>query len=116
MPATYEDIEIESGATWEREWSVVDEDGVAAVLTGFTAQLDFKHSADDAAALLSLSTDDDSLTIIAATGIIIGRIEQAVTAVLGWRTAVYDLRITDGTDAWRVVGGAAKVSPAVTRI
>lgn len=114
--AEYLDIEIEAGATWEREWSVVDEDGIPADLSGYSARMDIKRSATDPETLLTLITTNDTLTILADSGMIVARIEAADTAALPWRAAVYDVLLSNDTDTWRIVEGTVTVVPGITEL
>lgn len=116
MSATVIDLTIEQGATFEYEWSVVDENDAVADLSGYTAKMQIRRSASDTTALLTLSTADDSLTIVTATGLVIAHLDDAATLALTWRNAIYDVLLTDGTDTWRIVEGAVTVTGNVTEL
>lgn len=108
------DFEIKQGATFTRTLTISD-DGTARNLTGYTARMSIRRGANDATELLSMTTGNARIAIIALSGVVTLTLTAAETAALTWLRGVYDLELVSGTIVTRILEGAITVSPEVTR-
>ena len=108
------DLLIEQGATFNEEFLLVDENGDAIELSGYTARATIK-SAIGGNELVTLTTENGGITITASTGSIMLYISSDDTTALTFTTGVYDLELaSSGGDVARVSSGAVTVSAEVT--
>jgi hypothetical protein len=89
--------------------------GLPVNLTGYSAQLQIRHTAKDAAAVISL-TDSSGLDIDEPAGKVSVEISAAATGALVPGKYVWDLVLTSSAaKKKRLVGGVATVVVGVTR-
>lgn len=114
--AAYIDLEIEQGATFTLELSVVDDDSEPIDLSGYTARMMIKRDARESSALLELTTTNGRIAITALTGLVLLYLTAAETAAItAWMRAVYDLElINSGGNVIRLCEGAVLVTANVT--
>lgn len=112
MPATRLDIIAEPGRTLRVAADVLAADGVTPDpdLAGWTGTMQIRAT-PGAADVLATAT----VTIDTATGEVTGEVDDAVTATFTWRSAHYDMMITDGTDSDGLLYGIVRVRPTTTR-
>ena len=110
MTATVYDIEADRGGTITVTVQVVEANGTASNLTGYTGSMQARLNADDASAVMT-----GTVAITAATGLVVGAFLASATAIVDWNAAVYDLRIVNGTAIEYLVRGAIRLTPTVTR-
>jgi len=118
--ATYEELLIDQGADVAIEIQLVNRDGSAKDLTGYSAQAKMKRNfnsvdSDDVMSFNSIVSDP------ATDGVVVLSLTNTQTDTLNTRGRyVYDVEISftdsDGnTIVERVLEGKVKVSPSVTR-
>lgn len=91
-------------------------DMVPTDLTGSTARMHARGKVGDAAALLTLTTENGGVTLGGTAGTITIYLSAVQTAALGWKGAVYDLEVVHSNgDVRRLFAGSISVSPEVTR-
>ncbi len=113
--AAYQELVIEEGADWSDDLLLVDADGAAIDLTGYTARCDIKRSPIDDVALIEMSTANGSITIDGVTGLVRRALTHAETADLTWHTAVHDMIVTSPNDVvTRICEGPVTYSRRVT--
>lgn len=113
--AAYQELEIEQGADWDDELLLVDANGAAINLTGYTARCDFRRRLEDSDALISLTTDNGRIVITPLTGSVLRVLTSAETTMLEWRNAVHDLKLISPSGVvTRISAGPTTVSPQVT--
>jgi hypothetical protein len=112
MSAFY--LVIEQGATSQYAWPVLDDDGDAVNLSGYTAKAQVRRSVDSSAVLYEWSSAGG--TILFQSNNVILVTAPATSSAWTWTKGVYDVVITapDGTIS-RVGEGTVVVSRAVTR-
>lgn len=79
-------------------------------LTGWTGAMQIRETADADAVLATADVEIDTVT-----GIVTATITDADTEVMTWRSGVYDLIITDGTETDTLAEGSALFRRSVTR-
>ena len=114
------DIAIDQGATFPLSVSVksVAADGAKTPvdLTGYTARMQIRRMVDDEDVLASLTTENGRISIDEENGKVTLNIPDATTAGFTFTRAVYDLEIVaPGGTVQRILRGAVRVSPEVTR-
>jgi hypothetical protein len=118
MAAGTLDLTIEQGATFDRTLTWRDAEGVLVPLTNLTARMHIRTKVTDATELLELTTENDRITLT-DPGVIDLHIDADDTALLTFKTAVYDLEIVDPSTVpetvTRLVKGTVTLSPEVTR-
>ncbi|RST54100.1 hypothetical protein [Variovorax sp. DXTD-1] len=117
MPAAKLKLSIDQGATFTK--TVTWKTGKPALpvdLTGCTARMQVRETIQSDDVLLELSTTDGRITLGGTAGTVNLRVEAADTAIIAWKSGVYDLEIqfADGT-VRRLLSGSVTVSPEVTR-
>lgn len=117
MTAAYYKIQVEQGATWRRVLTVKDEAGEAVDLTGYTARMDVRESADSHEPLLRLGTGTGGgITVDGAAGQVTLLIADETSAAWAWRHGVYDLELeSPGGEVERLLRGEFVVDREVTR-
>lgn len=109
------DITIQQGGTFNLILIWQDQNGNAVNLTGYSADMRIKSSAGASTTLHESSTSNGEITLGASTGYITIIIAAATTAAFNWLSAVYDLKMTDGSgNIIYLVGGAAVLNAQVT--
>ena len=97
LPITY-DIEMKQGAKWTMTLEL-STGGVAKSLTGYSAKMEIRPSANSSEVYETLSTTGGEIVITAATGTIQLTLTKSETDALNFRKAEYDLYLRDGSDA-----------------
>lgn len=111
-PGTY-NITCPQGATWDRTFTVTV-GGTALNLTGYTAAMQVRESADSATTLVSL-TNGSGITLGGTAGTVAVVISSAVTAGVAAGSYSYDLELNSGSTITRLLEGAFNVIGNVTR-
>ena len=108
------DLDIYQGATFRKQlvWKI---NSVVVDLTGFTARMQIRVSADAASSLVELTTENGGITLTAVDGQIDLLIEAADTTALSFSTGVYDLELVNGTEIFRLCQGKVTLHKEVTR-
>lgn len=108
---------IEQGATFRKllTWKA----GTPAVpvdLNGCTARMQIRASIEDAAPLITLTTENGGITLDGYDGTIELYISDTDTADIAWTSGVYDLEVVlVNGDVRRLLYGTVAVTPEVTR-
>lgn len=89
-------------------------DGVAVDLTGYSARMQLRYSASDAAPVTEFSTVNGKI-VLTALGQITVHLDAATTAALAAATYVYDLDVTTGADTRTLIAGTITIGREVTR-
>lgn len=111
-PGTY-NIVCPQGATFDRTFTV----NVGATpldLTGYTAAMQVRESADSATALLSL-TNGTGITLGGTAGTISVVVASTASAAIAAGSYSYDLELNSGSTVTRLLAGAFNVTGNVTR-
>jgi hypothetical protein len=105
---------INQGETSQYAWPVLDDNGVALDLTGYTALAQVRRSVDSPTVLHQWSSADSTILLQASNVILVT--PPATSLAWTWSKGVYDILITapDGTVS-RVGEGTVAVSRSVTR-
>jgi hypothetical protein len=111
-PGTY-NITCPQGATFDRTLTV-SVGGTALNLTGYTAAMQVRESADDADALISL-TNSAGIALGGTAGTIAITISAATTAGVAAGSYSYDLEINSGGTITRLLEGSFNVTGNITR-
>lgn len=93
-PAQY-NFTVRQGDTFDDAWAVADETGTSVNLSGCTARMFLRATADAASTLLEATTANGR--IVLAGGTITFNVSATLTAALPVGTAVYDLEVTSAT-------------------
>lgn len=116
MAATY-NFSIAQGTDLTVPFILSDSTGSLIDLTGFSAAMQLRVQANALAAIDTLTTENERITITPAEGKISCVFPHENTATYPARTLVYDLEITSpGDEITRVVQGTITVSAEVTRV
>lgn len=114
-PGQY-DLTIYQGATFTQQLTWKGSDGNAVNLTGYTARMMARTSADAAAPFLTLTTENGGISLGGTAGTINLTITSAATAALMAGVGVYDLELISGAVVvTRLLQGNLLVSAEVTR-
>lgn len=92
---------------WTRDGAVVD-------LTGYSAKMQLRHSANDAAFVAEFSTANGKIVLTSVGGITV-HFDSATTAAIAASSYVYDLDMTTGADTRTIIAGTVTISREVTR-
>ena len=120
MTAGTYDITCEQGATFSRVLTWTDTGGSLVDLTGYSARMQVRKTAEESAIAVSLSSTGTSTGIAlgGVAGTITLLIPAASTAAIPARSYVYDLELVSGAPSsvvTRLVKGAFVVDAEVTR-
>lgn len=109
---------IEQGATFDRTLEWKDAADVPIPLAGLTARMQIRAKAGDATVLATLTTENGGIVLTDPGQIALHR-SALETALLAFKTAVYDLEIVDpgGPEevVTRLLQGTVTLSPEVTK-
>jgi hypothetical protein len=114
LPQTL-DLLIPQGATFSRviRWKA---DNANVNLTGYTARMQLRTSAEAIATLEDLTTENGGITLGGTAGTITLSLTATETAALPATRAVYDLElISSGGVVTRLVEGVATITRNITR-
>jgi len=107
---------IEKGATYRHTLYWKDKNGVAIDLTGCTAKMQVRESADATTVLLELSSENNRVLFTAVDGKIELYVADQDTAGLDGLGGVYDLEVYHPNgDTTRIVEGKVAFKSEVTR-
>jgi len=117
MSAGTLNIKIEQGSTYNRTYTLTDDDGVAINMSGYRADMHIRSEQAATTTILVASTTGDYLTIPTGTdGVISLSIDAAATSSLDFEIGVYDLETSDNSGAVvRLLEGTCTLSKEVTR-
>jgi len=111
-PGTY-NITCPQGATWDKTFTVTI-GGTALDLTGYTAAMQVRESADASSALISL-TQASGITLGGTAGTIGVVISSTASAAIAAGSYSYDLELNSGSTITRLLEGSFNVTGNVTR-
>jgi hypothetical protein len=111
-PGTY-NITCPQGATWDRTFTV-NVGSTRLNLTGYTAAMQVRESADAGTAIISL-TNGSGITLGGTAGTIDVVISSAQTAGAASGSYSYDLELNSGGTITRLLEGSFNVTGNVTR-
>lgn len=114
MSAAQYDILCEQGATFALSMTYEDGLGQPVDLSGYTARMKVKSSAQATASIVDLTTENQRITL-GSDGSIALYIDAATTAALPAITAVYDLELVNGSTVTRLLKGKFVIDAEVTR-
>ncbi len=115
MAANY-DIVCDQGATFSRILTWQDSSANPVNLTGYTARMQVRATADSSTVLLSLTTENSRITLGGAAGTITLLVSATDTAAVTAGEYVYDLEvISSGGTVTRLIQGCFTVDAEVTR-
>jgi hypothetical protein len=116
VAAGVHDIRIEIGATYVKELTWKDGDGVVKDITGATGAMMIRYALDDAGTAASLSSAGGTITNGGVTGKFTVTISAAVTGAMTPGMAVWDFMATETSGVvTKLIGGAAVIVKGVTR-
>lgn len=116
MIAGVYNITCEQGATFERVFTFYNQDGTTPFdLTGYSARMQIRRDIDATTTLLDLTTENGRIALGGAEGTITLTLTPGETAALT-DDGVYDLEISTAEAVYRVLKGAFRLDPEVTRI
>jgi hypothetical protein len=115
LTAISHDIELRTGSTFTLPISCAEQDPdtlqlAVRDLTGWTGAMQIRPSATSDTILA-----EAAVTIDVASGTVTATIDDVDTADMTWRSGVYDLIITDGTETDPLAAGVARLVRGVTR-
>jgi hypothetical protein len=105
----------EQGATFTREITWLDSEGVPVNLTNYTARMQVRATASSASTLLSLTSSGGDIVLGGTAGTITITASATATAAVAAGCYVYDLELVDGTTVYRLLQGDFTVDAEVTR-
>lgn len=111
-PGTY-NITCPQGATFDRTFTM-SVGGTATNLTGYTAAMQVRESADASTALISL-TNGSGITLGGTAGTIGVVISSTASAAIAAGSYSYDLELNSGGTITRLLQGSFNVIGNVTR-
>lgn len=113
MPAGYQELFIEQGATFNTEITLDDSSGAPFNLTNFTVASQARKSYSSSTIAINFQTSVAN----ANNGVIALSANSSVTANVAAGKLVYDVIITDSVSGnkTRVLEGQIFISPSVTR-
>lgn len=115
MAAITYDLFIEQGAEFNQRFIWKDGTGAPVNLSGYTARMQIRPALSSDTVLLSLTTENNRITLGGSAGTIDLTIGATATAALT-RGGVYDLELVQtADDVVRFAQGAVTVSKEVTR-
>lgn len=110
----HDDLTIPQGSTWGMAWPIVDDAGEPVSVAGWSARGQVRSTPASATVLFIWSTVDGSAEVVDDTVIL--RLTPAQSSAFTWRTAVYDLEITNpSSQTFRVAQGRIVIDPEITR-
>lgn len=108
------DLRINQGETFRLSIPVLDDDGNPVTLSGMAARGQVRSYAASPTVLYEWSTTAGNLALSGSNVVI--TVPAAASSSWTWRTASYDVELTDGSgNVTRLVEGHVVVQPEVTR-
>lgn len=114
MAGTY-NLLCEQGATFSRQITWLDSNGVPVDLTSYTARMQVRETVESSSTLFDLTSGAGDITLGGAAGTITVTISAAATAAVAAGCYVYDLELVTGTLVYRILQGEFTVDAEVTR-
>lgn len=114
MPAAQYDILCEQGSTFALSMTYEDGNGQPVDLSGYSARMKAKSSAQATDSIVELTTENGRITL-GADGSIALSIDAATTAAFPAISAVYDLELVNGSTVTRLLKGKFLIDAEVTR-
>lgn len=116
MTAATRDITIEQGATFTYPLIYKDSEGTPVNLTGYTARMQVRRSKASDVAVLTLTTENGSITLGGAAGTINVVASAENTAAITIKVGVYDLELVSPSgNVKRLIEGEVTISQEVTK-
>lgn len=120
MAAAVHNLIVEQNATFSLEVTWKDPTGTPIDLTGYQIRMQIRQQHDAPTSLLSFDSEDldTGMTIgdLDDSGVISIGWSDEITALLGFKTAYYDLTAeSGGGDIYRIMEGKITLNRAVTR-
>lgn len=116
MSAGEYNFKLEQGATFVREFTYKDGEGVAINITGYSARMQFRPYRESSTLLIEATTVNGKIVLDGAAGKLTLTLTPSDTNNLTERKAVYDLEIQSaGGVVTRLLEGAVEISKQVTR-
>lgn len=116
MSAGVYKLKIEQGETFNPVLTWKDETGTAVNVTGYTARMQIRKTAEASAFLLECTTENGRIALGGAAGTITFSVSAADTAALPSGTFRYDLElISGGGIVTKLLKGDVVVAQEVTR-
>ena len=113
--AEYNLRKVEAGTTWQLYMTLKNDSGNVIDLTGYSARMKVRPTADSPTVLVSL-TSGSGITLGGTFGTIVVDRSATQTALYRFKSGVYDLEMESGTGVvTRLLEGVFVVSPEVTR-
>lgn len=116
MIAGVYNINMDQGATFERNLTVKNSDGTPLNLFGYQARMHIRLEMEDDGYLALLTTENGRIVLGGIEGTIFLTLPAAVTATLR-RDCVYDIELIEPINGkiYRLLKGLVRVSDEVTR-
>lgn len=109
-------IVVKNGATFRRQMTWKTEAGNPINLTGYTAKLQIRKSANAPEAVVTLDSSNGTIELGGAAGTIVLNMSAAVTDAITLSNGVYDLELTSPTGfVTRLLFGSVTFVKGVTR-
>lgn len=109
-------LTIYQGATFRKRLTWLDSSKAPIDLTGCTARMQVRAEVESPDVLLSLTTENDRITLGGITGTVDLFVTDEDTALIDWAGGVFDIEIGHANgDVTRLAQGSIAVSPEVTR-
>jgi hypothetical protein len=106
---------IDQGATFSRRISVKNSDNTVYPLGGCTVQMQIRRDYRSTSPMVTLTSDDDSISIFTTTGEIVLYLSDEQTRDLT-SDGVYDIEIENASgERFRLLQGKVRLRPEVTR-
>lgn len=116
MTAATRDIVIEQGATFTFPLVYKDSNDVPVNLTGYTARMQVRRSKASTTAVLTLTTENGSITLGGSAGTIDIVASAEDTAAIPIKVGVYDLELVSPSgNVKRLIEGEVTISQEVTK-
>ena len=105
----------EQGSTFSRVVSYQGSEGAPVNLSGYTARMQVRATAEDGAVLLSLTTENGGITLGTTAGTVTLLATATQTAAMPAGELVYDIELVAGAVVTRLLQGCFVVDAEVTR-
>ena len=116
MAAVRQNFVIEQGASWSQQLTWLQPDETPNDLTGFTARMQIRETAEAAPPYVELTTENGRITLGGVLGTIVLELDHETTEELPAGKWVYDLELVSaGDEVTKLIFGSVKVPRNVTR-
>lgn len=106
---TVANFTVPQGASWGVQIPVVNPDQSPADLTSWTPTAQIRAAATSTVILYTFT----GITVVG--NVVTIQAPASATAAWTWDTAAYDVKLTNGTQAARIIEGILTIDPQVTR-